>query len=360
MDPEDRVGIVVFSTGADVITPLIKGADASREAAALLARMDRSTLKFGGATKLAPGLGCALDILRGADRGALRRVLNAVRGAEPHGVRRVYVLTDGELHDTAACEAALEPFRQHRVEAHVYGFGPAFDAAALKRLVGDQLGGSVKPICNEQDIVRTFSHIADVNRRLVAEDGLLTLEIDGEVDAGDAWSFRPQERHLGRIQARRIVRELGAVEAGRVYALLLELRLPPAAAGATSTPVARARLTCRSGAVRVERDALLGAPRGETEGEPVARVEQAFVVLDALRRGDDKAAQLRATRARLDLARLEGRDPGLLAALERQIEVLEGKHPAALGQADRQYLAADESSMIYSLAELERAGKSGQ
>jgi serine/threonine protein kinase len=341
MDPDDRVGIAVFSTDAEVITAPIPGAQASRDAASLLARMDRSGLKFGGATRLGPGLA---------------RALQTLRGAAPGAVRRVYVLTDGELHDTPVCERVLSSFRDHRVEAHVYGFGPAFDAAALKRLVSDQLGGSVKPICNEQDIVRTFSHIAEVNSRLVAEEGMLTLEIDAEVDAGDAWSFRPQERPLGRVRGRRIVRELGAVESGRVYATLVELRLPPAAPGAASTPVARARFVCRSGAARVEHEQALHAPRGEVSGEPAPRVEQAFAVLDALRKGDDREAQLRAARARLELARLDDRDPGLLAALQRQIEILEGKRPAGLGQADQQYLAADESSVVFPIAAL----KAGQ
>jgi serine/threonine protein kinase len=324
MDPDDRIGIAVFSVDAGLITKPITGAQASRDARRILATMDDSPLKFGGATKLAPGLARALGSLREGARG---------------GVRRVYVLTDGELHDTEACARALPEFRAHRIETHVYGFGPAFDAAALRRLVSDQLGGSVKPICNEQDIVQTFSHIAEVNRRLVAEEGMLHVEIDPEVDCGDAWAFRPQERHLGRIRGRRVARELGAVESGRVYSLLLELRLPPGAPGGADTPVARARLSCRTGSTRTEHEEPIVAPRGE--GEPVARVEQAFAVLDALRKQDDGAAQLVATLARLELARLEGRDPGLIAALEKQIAVLEGRGSAALDQADEQYLAAD-------------------
>jgi hypothetical protein len=360
MDPEDRVGIAVFSTGADVITTPITGAQASRDAPSLLARMDGSGLMFGGATRLAPGLRRALEILSAGGRGGVRGWIDSLRGAPPPGgVRRVYVLTDGELHDTQACEEVLSSFRDHRIEAHVYGFGPAFDAAALKRLVSDQLGGSVKPICNEQDIVRTFSHIADVNRRIVAEGGLLTLEIDPEVDAGDAWSFRPQERHLGRVQARRIVRELGAVEAGRVYSVLVELRLPPAAGGrgAGATPVARARLVCQSGSARTEHDQVLHAPRSEADGEPAPRVEQAFAVLYALRRGDDRQAQLRAARASLELARLDGRDPGLIEALEKQIDILEGKRSAALDRGEQQYLAADMSSVVFSCKALEEASR---
>ena len=82
----------------------------------------------------------------------------------------MYVLTDGELHDMPECENALAGFRPHSIEVHVYGFGDEFNAVALKLLVSDQIGGTVKPIVNEEDITRTFAHVAAVNRRLVGTD----------------------------------------------------------------------------------------------------------------------------------------------------------------------------------------------
>jgi Mg-chelatase subunit ChlD len=338
MAATDRVGIALFSSDAEVITPLIPGATAAAEASRLVARMDSSRLLWGG-TNLAPGLRVAAS---GLTEG----------GRPPGGVRRVYVLTDGEIYDTPDCQKVLEGFREQRIEVSVYGFGSGFDAAALKRLVSDQLGGSVKPICNEQDIVETFAHIAAVNRRLLAEDGLLAFDIDPAVDTGDAWSFRPQERHLGPIQRRRVVREIGGVEAGRVYSFLLELRIPPDEARST-TPLGRVSLSCRQGGIRVEAGGELAVPRSpggpEAMAAEVPQVTQAYAILDAMRSGGDREAELAAARARLSLAQIEQRDPGLIEALQKQLDVLEGKRSAtSLDQADQQYLASDMSSAAFS------------
>jgi hypothetical protein len=76
---------------------------------------------------------------------------------------------------------------------------------------------------------------------------------------------------------------------------------------------------------------------------PDARVEQALAILDALRKEGDREAELRSLNARLDLARLEDRDPGLLVALQKQIDLFEGR-AAQFSELDRQYLDADLST----------------
>jgi serine/threonine protein kinase len=336
MSLTDRVGIVVFSTDAETITSLLPGKEAAARAKKLLTKMDGSKLLW-GSTNLAPGL-------RLAEAGLIN--------GEGGGVRRIYVLTDGEIFDSPACEKVLEPFRKERIEVSVYGFGSGFNGAALKQLVSDQLGGSVKPICNEKDIVDTFAHIAAVNRRLLAEDGLISFDVDPGVDAGDAWSFRPQERHLGPIHHRRVVREIGGVEAARVYSFLFELRIPPHE-GQRSTPLGRVTLSCRQGRDRIEVSQQIAAPRSPggagAAQAAVPAVEQAYAILDAMRQGDNPQASLAATRARLSLAKLENRDPGLIEALQGQLDVLEGRRSeGSLTQANQQYLASDMSSCIIS------------
>jgi Mg-chelatase subunit ChlD/predicted Ser/Thr protein kinase len=329
--PDDRVGIAIFSAGAELVLRPAPGAEVARVAPAILERMDHSPLTFGGATQLAPGLRHALAALEGLPA--------------RDSVRRVYVLTDGELHDTEACRQVLADFRPSKTEVHVYGFGTGFDAAALKRLVSDQLGGSVKPICNEQDIINTFAHVAKVNRRLTARDGVLTLEFDPAVVCGDAWTFRPQERHLGRIEHRRVVRELGGLEANRTYTFLVEVGLPPDSG--PRTRLAQVRLTWGNGGQRAEYRVELEAPRlaPGKQAHPVARVGQAVAILDALRRPDDSASQVSAARSRLQLAREEERDSGYITALEKQLDVLEGRVPASqIDARDEQYLEADPST----------------
>ena len=109
----------------------------------------------------------------------------------------------------------------------MYGFGDEFNAVALKLLVSDQIGGTIKPIVNEEDIARTFAHVAAVNRRLVGTDAKLEATFSPEVACGDAWLFQPQGRYLGAIRDRRLEHVIGGIESERWYSLLLELRLPP-------------------------------------------------------------------------------------------------------------------------------------
>jgi hypothetical protein len=265
------------------------------------------------------------------------------------GVKRVYVLTDGELHDAPLCSEVLSDFRPARIEVHTYGFGTEFDPAGLKGLLSDQLGGSVKPICNKQDIVGTFGHVADVNRRLVATDAVLVLEFDRNVTCGDAWSFRPQERYLGPIQCRRLVRELGGLESGRTYSLLLEVRLPHD--DRPSTPIVRATLNWFEGESPAQYRTFVRAPRqvpGRNKPTPSnPRVARTLAILEALRHKAEGPAQLNSLRARREQAVLERRDPELLAAMEKQIAILEGRLPAdELEEEDERYLEADHSTDV--------------
>ena len=328
MPAEDRVGIVVFSSQAETVLPLTRVADARDQLARILERMDGSP-QFGGGTNLAPGLEQALELFPAASDRA----------------RRVYVLTDGEIQDQPQALSVLPGLPVADAELHAYGFGASFSAASLKTLLAGQLGGSVKPICRHEDIVSTFGHNAQVTRRLVARDAVLTIDLDGEIACGDAWAFRPQERFLGQIVAHRLVRELGALEAGRRYAYLFEVRLPPE--DAPQTAVCRVTLSCRDVAGDAQHSVLVTAPRCAARVSTArnAEVTRAYVVLDALRRPADRRAELDAARARRDLAIAEQREPGLIAALGRQIAILEGcAAPSSLGEEDTQYLDADQST----------------
>lgn len=330
MDANDRVGIIVFSAKADVVSTLLLGVEAKNKISEILDRMDRSPLLFGGATNLAPGLSCALELMEASS-------------TSPNNVRRFYVLTDGELHDSTECREVLSALRPRKTEIHIYGFGTDFDAGSLKRLISDQLGGSVKPICNEKDIVDTFAHIAEVNRRLIAQEALLTLEFCRDITCGDAWVFRPQERYLGQIRNRRLIRELGGLEAGRIYSLLLEVRLPKDHIR-PRTPVANVHLSWREGDIKSEHTILVEASRGSTVSQPATQVNQAYSVLDALRHQDDQGIQLAALKAKCELAEYEGRDPGLIAALNKQISILDGSSETDLDTRDQNYLEADEQT----------------
>jgi Mg-chelatase subunit ChlD len=334
VEHDDHVSIALFSTGVDVVLEPTPGAKAAARVEGILRRMDESPRLFGGATRLAPALEQALQIITDTSRG--------------DAVRRIYVLTDGEIHDTEDCGRVLTCFPDQRVEVHVYGFGTEFDPIALRQLIGTQRGGSVKPICSEQDVVRTFEHIADMARRLVARDAVLSIEFGPDVVLGDAWAFRPQERYLGPVREGRIVRELGGLEAGRTYAVMVEVRLPPGLAAHTMIGEATLAWTQDSGQGR---HAVLLEARRAPAGQPIAvedrTVMAAYTLLDGLRRPSEAGMELAMLSARRELAIVENRDPRLLEAIDKQIAVLTGRTPSsALSQADERYLHAENSTRV--------------
>jgi hypothetical protein len=263
--------------------------------------MKESGLLFGPRTNLAPGLGLALEGFGARARSGGR-------------VRRTYVLTDGELHDTPECETVLNEFRPRSIEVHVYGFGDAFNAAALKQLVSDQIGGTVKPIANEEDITSTFAHVAEVNRRLVGHNAKLQATFSPEVACGDAWVFQPHGRYLGAIRDRRAEHLIGGIENGRWYSLLLEIRLPTG-----SGPLGTVEASWVAGDERASNQIEVTAVRKEGAETPVPEVRRAVDVLQVLRAGNDTDAQIASYKARRELAILENRDPDLIAALDKMI-----------------------------------------
>jgi hypothetical protein len=305
MDPRDRLGIAIFSDGAALVLRPSPGKKVQENLDRVLTAMDECPRLFQVGTNTAPGLRLALDTLDAlGDRRA--------------PVRRVYVLTDGLIGDTDETERVLADFRPRGVEVHVYGFGTRFDADALKALVAGQLGGSVKPVCDKQEIVTVFGHLAEVNRRLVAAGATLAVDFAPGVRCGDAWAAGPHERHLGLIPNRRFRHDLGGLEAGRRYAVLFEVRLPP---GGGETAVGEVRLSWRAGAGDAEYRVELTATRADADGETDEDVGRVFAVLDGLRNPLDDRVQLAALEARRSAAESEvPPDRKRVAALEKEID----------------------------------------
>jgi TIR domain/von Willebrand factor type A domain len=300
---DDRVSVTLFTDRAKTVVPFVSGEAAAADPERIVDAMNESGLLFGSRTLLAPGLALALNGLGPVARSEGR-------------VRRTYVLTDGELHDPDACEVALEGYRPKLVEVHVYGFGDGFDALSLKRLVSDQIGGTVKPILNEEGIVKTFSHVATVNRRLVGQAGTLSVTFPPGVVCGDAWVFHPNARYLGAIQDRRVNHLFGGFEAGRRYSLLLETRIP-----SDSDLVGILKADWIEKDLHRYEEIEVKVSRGE-KGESIAEVKQAFDIVNVMRAESDREALLNSYRARRELAALEGRDPKLIEALDKMIGVL--------------------------------------
>ncbi len=301
LGPQDWISVILFTERSETVIPFMPAEEAASDPDQIIQAMNDSGLLFGPRTNLAPGLHLALEGFRS------RAILEG-------RARRTYVLTDGELHDVPECENVLTGFRPHSIEVHVYGFGDEFNAVALKLLVSDQIGGTVKPIVNEEDITRTFAHVAAVNRRLVGADARLEASFSADVACGDAWLFQPQGRYLGAIRDRRLEYVIGGIESGRWYSLLLELRLPPG-----PEAVGFVEVSWSAGDERVNRRTEMIPVRTEGASTVVPEVRRALDILQTLRAANDSAAKLASYKARRELAVLENRDPELIAALDKLI-----------------------------------------
>jgi hypothetical protein len=298
---QDWISITLFTDRSETVFPFMPVEQAAADPDQVIEVMRESGLLFGPRTNLAPGLRLALDGF-------------GSRQSSQGRVRRMYVLTDGELHDMRDCEDAILGLRARSVEVHVYGFGDEFNAVALKQLVSDQIGGAVKPILSEADITRTFAHVAAVNRRLIGTDAKLEVTFSPEVGCGDVWVFQPQGRYLGAIRDRRVEHLIGGIESGRWYSLLFEIRLPPSPAA-----IGIAEVSWNAGNERLSRRTELTATRTEGAATLVPDVRRAVDILRTLRAGNDSDAKLASYKARRELAILENRDPELIAALDKLI-----------------------------------------
>jgi Mg-chelatase subunit ChlD len=344
----DRLCVILFTHRAMTVIPFMDGGKAADDPDQVAKAMDKSGILFGDQTLLAPGLRLALEAFGPV-------------AASTGRARRMYVLTDGELHDSPECEVALRGFRSQSIEVHVYGFGDEFNAAALKRLVSDQIGGTVKPIVNEEHITRTFAHVSEVNRRLVGHNGKLTVDFPPDVVCGDAWVYQPYSRYLGQIEQRRVEHVFGGIEAGRRYCLLVEARLPNTDGLAGSVEAAWIAGD-QPETQRIE----VTAPRSPELGSIIPDVQRAVDILQVLRAANDKEAQLASYKARRELAVLENRDPELIAALDKLIAGLANsavqpqpqtdgveiwrpfKPSEALTQRERQIVDSDTISVTFS------------
>ena len=368
---KDRATIVLFSTDACVASDFVRGEEARNQVERVLREIKSSPILFGKKTNLAPAL---MHMVTMFERQAAR----------PQAVKRIYVLTDGTLHDMQASAGVLSRIRDHRAEIGIYGFGTQLDPARLKVLLRGQYGGWVKPIVKKPEIVDTFALLSDRSRALVTREARLIIAFDQRVTPGDAWLFRPYSRYSGQIRKRQFTCDVGPVEIGRVYSLMLEVRLPPDEKPVT--PVALIRALWRDGEHVLEQRAVAKAAREPKElinrGDelelgldpyPLEHIEgmnrtcQAFLMLDALRNRDNLQSQLFARRAELVIARQEGRSATKLEAIQNEIRRLEEStlgdeefRLAPRSPEEEMLLEADEGSQVIAVEDSEAFSEAGK
>jgi hypothetical protein len=305
VDDRCSVTVILFSSEVHLLREALPAPRARMDAAVVASEMDWSPVLFQDTF-----LAGALDLAIGA--------VERFRARQPHAVQRIYILTDGQIHDEpAAClrTAALEGLN---VEINSYGFGLDFALASVRRILGCAIGGQVKQIRDPHDIAETFRHVLNVTARVIATDVGLQLHFADGVIPGDFFCHRPSHRrwpcHAFRPSSAPVF-ELGNLEAGRTYEWALEARLPEDVG--PGFVLGDLELRYRVGEqLRTQTWPLAPSIEGTGLGPVEPDVRRAFQALDVFRDASPEAL-IRSFEARIEIARLEGASASYIAAMEQ-------------------------------------------
>jgi len=330
LSDDDHLTIILFSQGCDILlSEPVAGCRGRAQEDAILQRMDRSGVMFGRMTLLAPGLRAALD------------EIEHFRSQRPMAVNRLYILTDGQLHDAEECYQLNPRLRALEAELHSYGFGHDFALETMKRIMEGIPGGTVKAILNTHDVKGTFGHIGDLAQRIVAQDAEFAFSFAKNVIAGDAFRYRPGTHYFGPVSSptKEFKLKLGALERDRIYTFMLEGQLRPSSQPQQEVGKAELRYRYAGQWEKIESSVIIS--RTEDEWRCQRPDEHALDIYDVLHaiRDNNPEAQLKDLRARRAIYRREGADPALVALVERSIAKLERRE--TLSEDESRGLAAD-------------------
>ena len=333
LSDEDSLTIVLFSQGHHVVLSEPVGAIRD-QVDSVLQRIDQSGVKFGRMTMLAPALRAVLAEMEHAHR---EQSLTA---------DRLYVLTDGDLHDAADCYSLNPRLRSLEAEFHSYGFGPDFALDTMRKIMDGVPGGTIKPILNTRDVQNTFGHIGELAERIVAQEAEFSFKFAEGITAGDAFRYQPGAQYFGGVDARSKTFSIkpGSLERDRMYTFLFEGRLQ--AGQKAQQPFGTATLLYRLGGQVEKIEMPVHVDRSDDEWRCAQADEGAlnlYQVLDGLRK-DDPQTQLKALYARRAIYQRELADPELVALVEESIAELEAG--SILSEPALRKLKADRSTAV--------------
>lgn len=275
--------------------------------------VDQSSIKFGGATLLAPAIGLATEHIR------------TLSHAGPPTVHRIYLLTDGELHDGDACVALNARLKNSGAEVHSYGFGSDFaNVGLIDAIRAGCPGVTTKAIFNTANVRDTFSHIGQLTKKIASRQARLECAFLDSVQPGDAFRYRPSEHFPpSSFDGHTFHYSIGSLERGRVYRFFFEARVFATKPG--NQHVATIKLEMEiDGVTHTITEPVVVTRTDNTDLLRTTNLEaaEAHSVLKALQI-DDKRSLLEALRVRERLYIMEGRDPELITRISAAIKSLE-------------------------------------
>lgn len=331
LSDDDYLTIILFSDGYDIVFAK-RVSECRGNINPILEKIDKSGVIFGRQTLLAPALKAAINEIKHQ------------RKENPLTTHRLYVLTDGELHDVDECFKLNPELRSLETEFNSYGFGEDFAFDTLKHVMEGVPGGTVKPLFNTKDVKDTFSHIGDLAERIVAQNAEFSFKFNKNVIAGDAFRYQPGTHYFGPVGKKSQVFKvsLGSLERDRIYTFYFEGRVHLSAK--EQEEIGEASLRYRQSGQWKQINAAVYIKRTDESWRIEQINDQAlkvYYILNVMRR-DDPDTQLKALYARQEIYEFQGADPILVELVERAIDKLE--RGQALTEEERRNLRTDRAT----------------
>ena len=262
-------------------------------------------------THLAPGLKIAIQTVD-------KCLLNT-----PGIVSRMYILTDGQLHDPDACQNLNSELKRLEVEINSYGFGDDFADDTMRNIMSGCMGGRIKSITDTDTLQYSFSHLGEVAQNIIATDGELHIEFFPEIILGDTFRYQPgtqrinPDPHEDELQI-----TIGSLEKARIYTFAFEARLNPAMKNTQRICTARLYYTFSGEKFLAERKVIINRTEDPRQlKEKNKEVENIFLILDGLKSNDPKIIA-KSLQARLEILIREGGDYNQIQLLMTALEKL--------------------------------------
>ncbi len=250
LTPQDVVAIVLFDDTVQVLAPAAPAANKD----ALKALVD--SIEEAGGTAMSGGLR--------AGQAELQRHAAADR------VGALLLLTDGQTWgDEDACRAIAQELAQAGVRITALGLGAEWNEKLLDDLA-DATGGSSDYVADPAQIAGFFQRAVRAAQGTVAQDARLLLRLARDVTPRAVHRALPVIANLGYqpIGQNEVAVRIGNLEAGETASLVLDLMVPPRAAGSFRIAQAELHYTPLGGGEQlVKQDVLLefsadaGAPQ---------------------------------------------------------------------------------------------------
>jgi Ca-activated chloride channel family protein len=240
LTPQDMVAIVLFDDTVQVLTPATPAADKE----ALKIQIDQ--IEEAGGTALSGGMQAGQAELR--------------KNSAPDRVSAMLVLTDGQTWgDEERCRALAKELGQESVRVTALGLGAEWNEQLLDDLA-EATGGASDYIADPAQITSFFQRAVRAAQGTVAQEARLLLRLARDVTPRAVYRTAPVIANLGYqpIGQNDVAVRLGSLESGAPASVVIDVMVPPRAAGSFRIAQAELHYTPLGGAEQVvKQDVLL-------------------------------------------------------------------------------------------------------